>query len=199
MYSELSALHLYYCYVFSTQPGDLIGIQTLHLYKYYFLLHACWTNASLWLQPQEEQMAWKGSFKPKSQGLMELTEEVAEGSKNNILKIHWFNGWDGSVEGVSLWLGVQKNVFGEREWAMQQDMWKKSMQAQSSSRAGITVRRTQGSDSRIMWDAARINAPRRGRWRSDMLLIEEGWRVTLMEGSSSVNATTLESVLSEWH
>lgn len=86
MYSELSALHLYYCYIFCTQPGDLIGIQTLHLYKYYFLLHACWTNASLWLQPQEEQFAWKGSFKPKSQGLMELAEEVTEGSKDNVLK-----------------------------------------------------------------------------------------------------------------
>lgn len=44
------------------------------------------TNASLWLHPQEELFAWKGSFKPKSQGLMELAEEVTEGSKNNILK-----------------------------------------------------------------------------------------------------------------
>lgn len=32
----------------------LIGIQTLYLYKYHFLLHARWTNALLRLRPQEE-------------------------------------------------------------------------------------------------------------------------------------------------
>lgn len=42
--------------------------------------------------------------------------------------MHRFGGWDGSIDVAGLWLGGQKNVFGESEWATKQDKWKKSMQ-----------------------------------------------------------------------